>query len=118
MELSSTPSDCARVLLKVEAENPTGSMKDRMALAMIEAAERDGRLEPGGTVVEYTGGSTGVSLAFICAAKGYHLEIVTSDAFSREKRDQMAAFGANVTLVPSDEGGMDEALTRAMIERA
>ena len=112
------PDDCARILLKVEAENPTGSMKDRMALAMIEAAERDGRLKRGRHVVEYTGGSTGVSLAMICAVKGYKLSIVTSDAFSLEKRNHMAALGADLTLVRSVDGGMDAALTRNMIEAA
>src|SRR5689334_10606109 len=79
------PATGARILLKLEAENPTGSMKDRMALAMIEAAEADGRLEPGQAIVEYTGGSTGVSLALVCAVKRYPLTIVTSDAFAREK---------------------------------
>ena len=79
------PQGSARVLLKLEWANPTGSMKDRMALAAIEAAEQDGRLPPGGTVVEYTGGTTGVSLAFVCAAKGYTIKIVFSDAFSPEK---------------------------------
>jgi cysteine synthase A len=112
------PSGSARILVKLESENPTGSMKDRMALAMIEAAERDGRLAPGGRVVEYTGGSTGVSLAFICAAKRHPLSIVTSDAFSAEKRSHMAALGAELTLVPSESGGMDAALTRNMIEAA
>ena len=112
------PRDCARILVKVESENPTGSMKDRMALAMIEAGERSGRLKPGGRVVEYTGGSTGVSLALICAARGYPLSIVTSDAFSLEKRNHMAALGAELTIVPSIGGGMDEALTRDMIEAA
>ena len=112
------PVDHARILLKMESENPTGSMKDRMALAMIAAAEKDGRLKPGGRVVEYTGGSTGVSLAFICSVKGYPLDLVTSDAFSIEKRNHMAAFGADLTLVKSDYGGMDEALTRNMIEAA
>jgi cysteine synthase len=112
------PSGCARILIKVESVNPTGSMKDRMALAMIEAGERDRRLEPGGRVVEYTGGSTGVSLALICAARGYPLSIVTSDAFSAEKRNHMAALGAELTIVPSTGGGMDEALTRNMIEAA
>ena len=87
------PTGGARIFLKLEYENPTGSMKDRMALAMIEAAEADGRLKPGGSVVEYTGGSTGVSLAFICAAKRIPLHIVTSDAFSKEKRDHMKALG-------------------------
>ena len=110
--------DHARILLKIESENPTGSMKDRMALAMIEGAENDGRLKPGDNVVEYTGGSTGVSLALICAAKGYSLDIVTSDAFSIEKRNQMEALGAKLTLVKSDSGGMDESLTRNMIAAA
>ncbi len=112
------PSNHAQILIKLESENPTGSMRDRMALAMIEAAEKDGRLNPGGRVIEYTGGSTGVSLSFICSAKGYPLDLVTSDAFSIEKRNHMAAFGANLTLVKSDYGGMDEALTRNMIEAA
>src|SRR5579872_2926237 len=78
------PSNGARILLKLENENPTGSMKDRMALAMVEAAEADGRLPPGGAVVEYTGGSTGVSLALVCAVKRHPLHIVSSDAFARE----------------------------------
>ena len=112
------PDDHARIFLKLENENPTGSMKDRMALAMIEEAEKDGRLKPGGRVVEYTGGSTGVSLSFICRVKGYPLDLVTSDAFSLEKRNHMAALGANIVLVESDQGGMDEALTRNMIEVA
>jgi len=112
------PGGCARILIKVESANPTGSMKDRMALAMIEAGERTGRLLPGGRVVEYTGGSTGVSLAMVCAARGYPLSIVTSDAFSIEKRRHMAALGAELTVVPSAGGGMDAALTRAMIEAA
>ena len=99
------PAGSAAVHVKLEWENPTGSMKDRMARAVIERAEADGRLRPGGTVVEYTGGSTGASLAMVCAAKGYRLRIVTSEAFSREKRDQMAALGAELTLVPS-EGGL------------
>lgn len=112
------PGNSARILLKLESENPTGSMKDRMALAMVEAAERDGRLKPGGAVVEYTGGSTGVSLSFVCAAKRIPLEIVTSDAFSREKRDHMAALGARLTLVPSPTGGTTKELTLEMIETA
>src|SRR5215831_13414481 len=112
------PKGCARILIKLESANPTGSMKDRMALAMIEAAERTGRLKPGGRVVEYTGGSTGVSLALVCAARGYPLSIVTSDAFSVEKRNHMAALGAELTIVPSVGGGMDAALTRNMIEAA
>jgi cysteine synthase A len=112
------PEGAARILVKLESENPTGSMKDRMALAMIETAERDGRLPAGGRVVEYTGGSTGVSLALVCAAKRHPLSIVTSDAFSAEKRNHMAALGAELTLIPSDRGGMDAALTRSMIEAA
>src|SRR5215468_220379 len=112
------PEGCARILIKLESVNPTGSMKDRMALAMIEAAERTGRLKPGGRVVEYTGGSTGVSLALVCAARGYPLSIVTSDAFSLEKRNHMAALGAELTIVPSAGGGMDATLTRNMIAAA
>ncbi len=112
------PANGASILLKLESENPTGSMKDRMALAMIEAAERDGRLKPGGGVVEYTGGSTGVSLSLICAVKGYPLDIVTSDAFSAEKRIHTKALGATLTLIKSISGGMDAALTRNMIEAA
>lgn len=112
------PKSGARILLKLEAENPTGSMKDRQALAMIEAAEADGRLRPGGAVVEYTGGSTGVSLALVCAVKGYKLHIVTSDAFAREKLNHMRILGADLTLVPSDSGRMTEKLTRDMIEAA
>ena len=119
LELTSTvPQGCARILIKVESENPTGSMKDRMALAMIEAAERDGRLKPGGRVIEYTAGSTGVSLALVCAIKGYPLSIVTSDAFSAEKLNHMAALGAELTIVPSDGGRMDSTLTRNMIAAA
>ena len=112
------PEGSARILLKLELENPTGSMKDRMALAMVEAAQADGRLRPGGSVVEYTGGSTGVSLAFVCAAKRIPLKIVTSEAFSREKRDHMKALGARLTLVPSPTGGTTKALTLEMIETA
>jgi cysteine synthase A len=112
------PKNGARILLKIESENPTGSMKDRTALAMIEAAEADGRLKPGGSVVEYTGGSTGVSLALICAVKGYSLHIVSSDAFSQEKLDHMKILGANLQIVRSESGGMTEKLTRDMVEAA
>jgi cysteine synthase A len=112
------PPGSARLLAKLEWANPTGSMKDRMALAAIEAAERDGRLQPGGTVVEYTAGTTGISLAFVCAAKGYGLEIVYSDAFSDEKRRTMQAFGAHITDVKSDGGKINEALVREMIRTA
>jgi cysteine synthase len=110
------PSGSARVLVKLEWANPTGSMKDRMARAVIEAAERDGRLRPGGTVVEYTMGTTGISLAFVCAAKGYTIEIVYSDAFSDEKRRTMQAFGARITEVPSEGGGITRSLVQRMIE--
>jgi len=112
------PPGSARVLVKLEFENPSGTMKDRAAKAMIEAAERDGRLKPGGTVVEYTCGSTGVSLALLCAVKGYRLRIVTSQAFSGEKRLMMEAFGAEVTSVPSASKEYNEALFRGMIETA
>jgi cysteine synthase A len=112
------PETGGRILLKLESENPTGSMKDRMALAMIEAAERDGRLRPGGAVVEYTSGSTGVSLALVCAVKGYPLHVVTSDAYAREKLDHMRLLGARLQIVRSDQGRMTEKLTRDMIEAA
>jgi len=112
------PASGAEILVKLEWENPTGSMKDRMALAVISRAEADGRLASGGTVVEYTGGSTGASLAFVCAIKGYRIRIVTSDAFSREKRDQMAAYGAELTLVESEGGQTTKKLILDMIERA
>jgi cysteine synthase A len=112
------PRNGGRILLKLENENPTGSMKDRMALTMIEAAEGDGRLKPGGTVVEYTGGSTGVSLSLVCAVKGYPLHVVTSDAFSQEKLDHMQILGAKLQIVSSDSGRMTEKLTRDMVEAA
>jgi cysteine synthase A len=112
------PPGCAKVFVKLEWENPTGSMKDRAAQAMISRAEDDGRLKPGDTIVEYTGGSTGISLALICVAKGYRLHIVTSDAFSREKLNQMAAFGAELTLVPSEGGLTTKKLILDMIEAA
>lgn len=112
------PPGCAAVLVKLEWENPTGSLKDRMARAVIERAEADGRLTKGGTVVEYTGGSTGTSLALVCAAKGYRLRIVSSDAFSREKLDHMAALGAELTLVPSEGGRTTKKLILDMIDAA
>ena len=111
------PENSGRVFVKLEWANPTGSMKDRMALAAIESAEREGRLEPGGTVVEYTGGTTGVSLAFVCAAKGYKIRIVFSDAFSPEKEQMMRAFGADVSIVPSHGKGITEKLIKEMIEQ-
>jgi len=98
------PPACADVVVKLEYFSPTGSYKDRMALAMIEGAERSGRLRPGMRVVEYTGGSTGSSLAMVCALKGYAFHALSSDAFSTEKLDTMRAFGAEVELLPSDDG--------------
>jgi len=112
------PASCADVFVKLEGENPTGSMKDRMALAVVSRAAADGRLRPGDTVIEYTGGSTGASLALVCAAQGYPIRIVTSDAFSKEKLDQMAAFGAELTLVPSEGGRTTKQLILDMVETA
>jgi cysteine synthase A len=112
------PPNCANIFVKLEWENPTGSMKDRMADAVISRAEADGRLKPGNTVVEYTGGSTGASLALVCAAKGYRIQIVTSDAFSQEKLDHMAALGAELTLVRSEGGRTTRKLILDMIEVA
>ena len=110
------PPSSARVLAKIEWANPTGSMKDRMAKAAIEAAEADGRLKPGGTAVEYTAGTTGISLAFVCAAKGYGLKAVFSDAFSEEKRRTMRAFGAEIVDVRSENRKITSKLIKAMIE--
>ena len=112
------PPHCAEICVKLEWENPTGSVKDRMALAVITQAEGDGRLKPGDSVLEYTGGSTGTSLAVVCAAKGYRLKIVSSDAFSQEKLDHMAALGAELTLVPSEGGRTTKKLILDMIEAA
>jgi len=110
--------DSAAVLVKLEYFNPTGSYKDRMALAMIEEAEARGDLRPGMTVVEYTGGSTGSSLAFICAVKGYPFRVVSSDAFAREKLQTMRAFGAELTIVPSQGGQITPDLIPRMMEEA
>jgi len=112
------PPGSARVVAKLESANPTGSMKDRMARAAIAGAVADGRLSPGATVVEYTGGTTGISLALVCAALGHRLEIVFGDAFSEEKALTMRAFGANVTVVPSRDGRITEALIQEMIRVA
>jgi cysteine synthase A len=108
----------ATILAKLEWENPTGSMKDRMAQAVITRAEQGGRLKPGYTVIEYTGGSTGTSLAFVCAARRHRIHIVSSDAFSQEKLDHMAALGAQLTLVPSEGGLTTKKLILDMIETA
>jgi cysteine synthase A len=110
------PASGAEVLVKLEYFNPTGSYKDRMALAMIEGAERRGVLRPGMRVVEFTGGSTGSSLAFVCAVKGYPLTLVSSDAFSPEKLRTMRAFGADLTLVPSRGGAITPDLFDRMRE--
>jgi cysteine synthase A len=109
------PSSGCRLLVKLESANPTGSMKDRMAVEVVRAAAADGRLSPGGTVVEYTAGTTGISLAFVCAALGYRLHVVFSDAFTVEKRRTMLALGAQITDEPSDEGRITEDLIKRMI---
>jgi cysteine synthase A len=112
------PPGCAKIFVKLEWENPTGSMKDRAAQSMITKAEENDRLKPGYTVVEYTGGSTGISLALICVAKGYRLHIISSDAFSQDKLNQMRAFGAELTIVPSEGGLTTKKLILQMIETA
>lgn len=112
------PAGSARIFAKLESSNPTGSMKDRMALAAVTAAAAANRLRPGGTVIEYTAGTTGISLALVCAVLGYHLDIVFSDAFSVEKRRTMTAFGARIVDVPSDRGQISAELIKAMIAKA
>jgi len=106
---SVVPSGAARVFIKLEYYNPTGSYKDRMALSTIEP-ERKGKLRPGMRVVEYTGGSTGSSLALVCAVKGYRFTPISSDAFAREKLDTMRAFGGDLMMVPSDGGKINAEL--------
>jgi cysteine synthase len=98
------PSNGAELWLKLEYRNPTGSMKDRMARAMVEGAERDGLISPGDTVVEYTGGSTGPALALVCRTKGYRALIVMADCFTEERFQLMRALGAEIDVVPSVEG--------------
>ncbi len=112
------PDSGARIFVKWEPANPTGSMKDRMAVEVIRSAAADGRLAPGGTVVEYTAGTTGISLALVCAALGYRLHVVFSDAFSVEKRKTMLALGAEITDEPSDGGRITEELIKRMIATA
>ncbi len=112
------PQGYARVFVKAEDHNPTGSMKDRMALSVIDGATASGRLTRGGRVIEYTGGSTGTSLAFVCAARGYLITVVTSDAFSQEKRDHMRALGADVIEIESDGGRTTKELIQRMIAHA
>ena len=109
---------CAEIYVKYEGANPTGSMKDRMALSMIEGAEKRGLLKPGGKVIEYTGGSTGSSLAMVCANKGYQAHFVSSDAFAEEKLQTMRAFGAHLEIVPSGNGKITAALINSLIARA
>ena len=101
---SVVPPGAAEVIVKLEFYNPTGSYKDRMALAMVEGAEARGALEPGMRVVEFTGGSTGSSLAMVCAVKGYRCVLLSSDAFAEEKLRTMRAFGAELRIVPSEGG--------------
>lgn len=113
-----TEGDCADVYVKFEGANPTGSMKDRMALSMIEGAERRGDLKPGGRVVEYTGGSTGSSLAMVCATRGYEAHFVSSDGFAQEKLHTMRAFGATVEIVPAEGGVLTADVINLMIARA
>lgn len=112
------PPGSAQLVAKLESANPTGSMKDRMAVALITRAAADGRLSPGGTVVEYTAGTTGISLAFVCAALGYRAHLVFSDAFSDEKRYTMRAYGADITDVRSDNKKITEHLIKTMIATA
>ena len=108
---------CAEIYVKYEGANPTGSMKDRMALAMIKGAEERGELKPGGTVIDYTGGSTGSSLAMVCATKGYKAYFVSSDAFSEEKLQTMRAFGAQLEIFPSENHAITAKLINSMVER-
>jgi cysteine synthase A len=119
VKLSRVPQQSASdVFVKLEYYNPTGSYKDRMALAMVEGAESEGLLKPGYTVVEYTGGSTGSSLAFVCSVKGYRLKIVTSDAVSEEKKNTMKALGADLTIVPSNGGEVTSELISELMSKA
>jgi len=117
LERLSEPN-CAEIYVKYEGTNPTGSMKDRMALSMIEGAERRGQLKPGGTVLDYTGGSTGSSLAMVCATKGYKAHFVSSDAFSEEKLQTMRAFGATLEIFPSVNRKITAKLIDSMVARA
>jgi cysteine synthase len=112
------PKDAAEVYVKLEFFGPTGSYKDRMALSMVEEAERRGDLKPGMTLVEASGGSTGSSLAFVCAAKGYQFRVVSSNAFSTEKLRTMTTFGAELDIVHSPTGKITPALIPSMIDRA
>jgi cysteine synthase A len=117
LELLAEPR-CAEIYVKYEGANPTGSMKDRMALSMVEGAEKRGELKPGGRVMDYTGGSTGSSLAMVCATKGYKAYFVSSDAFAAEKLQTMKAFGAELEIFPSGDGKITAKLIDSMIARA
>src|SRR5918993_5685090 len=111
------PANGVEIWVKWEGANPTGSMKDRMALSMIRGAEQRGELKPGGRVVDYTGGSTGSSLAMVCAARGYQAHFVSSDAFSEEKLQTMRAFGATLEIFPAVDRRITAALIDAMVAR-
>ena len=113
-----TRGSSSNVFIKLEYYNPTGSYKDRMALAIIEGAEKEGLLRPGYTVVEATGGSAGASLAFLCSVKGYKVKLVTSDAYSLEKRQTMKTFGAEVVIIPSDGGKVTGEMVRRVMAKA
>jgi cysteine synthase A len=113
-----TEPGAAEIYVKYEGANPTGSMKDRMAFSMIEGAEKRGQLKPGGTVVDYTGGSTGSSLAMVCATKGYQAHFVSSDAFAEEKLQTMRAFGATLEIFPSENRKITAKLIDSMVIRA
>jgi cysteine synthase A len=113
-----TEPGCAEIFVKYEGANPTGSMKDRMAFSMIEGAEKRGQLKPGGIVVDYTGGSTGSSLAMVCATKGYQAHFVSSDAFAEEKLQTMRAFGATLEIFPSENRKITAKLIDSMVVRA
>ena len=113
-----TEAGCADIFVKYEGGNPTGSMKDRMALSMIEGAEKKGELKRGGTVMDYTGGSTGSSLAMVCANKGYKAHFISSDAFAEEKLQTMQAFGATLEIFKSENGKITAKLIDSMVARA
>lgn len=112
------PDHCADIFIKLEYFNPTGSYKDRMALAIIEAAEKRGALKAGMNVVECTGGSTGTSLAFVCSVKGYRFKAISSDAFAKEKLKAIQMFGAELELIPSEDGKITPDLIPKMMDRA
>ena len=112
------PRGCGEIYLKLEAYNPTGSKKDRMALAMIEGAEKRGDLKEGMTVVEYSGGSTGAGLAFVCSLKGYRFRLITADVFGKEKISLMNSLGADLEVIKSRDGKITKELINKMINRA